>query len=278
MPSDAPDFRGAFEWTKAHFPFEGWFAGHETAYRAVISTVCKHLPRNSRILDFGCGACDKTAVLSQMGYRCSGIDDFKDHWHRLDGNRDKILAFAEAAGVDLRGATENRALPFESGTFDMVMMHDVLEHLHDSPRELLNDCCELLKPEGLLYATVPNAAALCKRVWVLLGRTNMPRYDLFYWSPGPWRGHVREYVKRDLTQLCTFMDLQVCELRSRNLLVPSVLPRGLRPLYRVATWLVRGSGDTWTLVARRRARWLPHRALDPQALKEVVGRSTRYRY
>jgi hypothetical protein len=34
-------------------------------------------------------------------------------------------------------------LPFDKCSFDMIMLHDVLEHLHDSPRDLLNDLFEL---------------------------------------------------------------------------------------------------------------------------------------
>jgi SAM-dependent methyltransferase len=274
----AAGFEEAFEWTKAHFPIEGWFAGCEVMYRAIARTVCQHVPQAGRILDLGCGPCDKTAVLSRMGYHCSGVDDLNDPWHLVDGNRGKILAFAEASGVELKVVGANETLPFGPCTFDMVMMNDVLEHLHDSPREMLNDCCELLKPEGLLYVTVPNATELCKRVWVMLGRSNMPRYDLFYWSPGPWRGHVREYVKRDLTQLCTFLDLRIRELRSLSLRVPNALPRGLRPLYRLATWAIPGSRDTWSLVARKGTKWAPRRALGQQKLREVVGRATRYKH
>ena len=58
----------------------------------------------------------------------------------------------------------------------MVMSHDVLEHLHHSPRDLLNDLCELIKPNALLFITVPNAVNIRKRIDVLRGKTNLPDY------------------------------------------------------------------------------------------------------
>jgi len=94
----------------------------------------------------------------------------------------------------------------------MVMCHDVLEHLHDSPRELLNDLAELIKPTGLLFITVPNAVNIRKRISVLVGNTNHPRFDTYYWYPGPWRGHVREYVRKDLELLCQYLGFTIEQL------------------------------------------------------------------
>ena len=73
-------------------------------------------------------------------------------------------------------------MPFSHELFDMVMMHDVLEHIHDTPRELLNDLLELLKPQGLLFVTVPNQVNIKKRIKVVMGRTNLTAFETFYWS------------------------------------------------------------------------------------------------
>jgi SAM-dependent methyltransferase len=272
-------YRDALEWAKDHFPFQGWFDGHELMYETTARTVARYLPTGSRILDFGSGPCDKTAILSRMGYACSAVDDLGDHWHRQGANRERIMAFARDAGIDLRVAQDGRAVPFEDSSFDMLLLHDVLEHMHDSPRELLNDCMALVRERGFLFVTVPNAADIRKRLQLAFGRTNMPRYNLFYWHPGPWRGHVREYVKRDLRQLCQYLDLEVCQLcGTHQYLLPALSPI-VRPAYRLATWLFRGWRDAWLLVARKNAGWQPRRgALDGDRLRAVLGRSTRYPY
>src|SRR4030042_560440 len=71
-------------------------------------------------------------------------------------------------GIDFK-LSNNGYILFEKSSFDMLMMHDVLEHLHDSPRDLLNDLLELVKPEGYLFITVPNAVNIKKRISVLFG-------------------------------------------------------------------------------------------------------------
>ena len=70
----------------------------------------------------------------------------------------------------------------------MVMLNHVVEHLHDFPRDLLNDLLTLVKPSGLLFITVPNAGNVRKRLDLLRGKTNLPPYEGYYWYPGRWRG------------------------------------------------------------------------------------------
>ena len=161
------------------FPFEGYITQGKMgkgAYSNIANTTLWYLRPGSKILDFGCGPCDKTAVLQFLGFRCSGYDDLEDRWHQIAGSRGRILAFAGECGIDLRLAGDG-PLPFEKSSFEMIMLHDVLEHLHDSPRDLLNDLLELAKPEGLLFVTVPNAVNIRKRIDVLRGKTNLPSFE-----------------------------------------------------------------------------------------------------
>src|ERR1051326_1963667 len=136
----------AIQLVVTRFPFPDYikFEKESQSLSHIARTVIRYIPPGSKILDFGCGPCDKTAVLQICGFRCSGYDDLQDHWHKLPGNRESIISFAKECGVDLRTATDG-ILPFEPNTFDMVMLHGVLEHLHESPRELLNDLLEVTK-------------------------------------------------------------------------------------------------------------------------------------
>jgi SAM-dependent methyltransferase len=157
------------------FPFKGYLTPEKTVKRRcsnIAYTVLRYLQPGNTILDFGCGPCDKTAVLQFLGFHCSAYDDLRDDWHKIPGNREKIISFVNSCGIDFKEANEGK-LPFDNNSFDMIMLHDVLEHLHDSPRDLLNDLLELAKPKGLLFVTVPNAVNIRKRIDVLFGRTNM---------------------------------------------------------------------------------------------------------
>jgi len=242
------------------FPFEGYLHTSRPGNAALVNiarTVQRHVAPQGRILDFGCGPCDKTAVLQELGYRCSACDDLGDNWHNRDGNREKLTAFALDCGIDFR-LTSDGAIPFDQTVFDMLMMHDVLEHLHDSPREVLNSLLALVKPGGLFFMTVPNAVNIRKRIAVLLGRTNLPPFEDYYWYPGPWRGHVREYTRADTVKLADVLGLEVVELRSCHHMLRRV-PAVARPIYLALTRVFPAWRDSWMLVARKPTGWTPRR-------------------
>jgi len=269
----------AIERTIERFPFEGYMSTAtepRSAHMNIANVVLGHLEAGATIFDFGCGPCDKTAILQLLGYRCSGFDPLEDNWHTLPGNRENILRFADECGIDFRLA-DGGDLPFERESFDMVMMNDVLEHLHDSPRDLLNDLLELCKPEGLLLVTVPNAVNVRKRLDVLFGRTNLPRFDGYYWYPGCWKGHVREYVRDDLVKLAGFLDLEILELRGCDHMLEK-LPKAAIPIYLLATKFLDGLKDSWMLLARKRPNWKARKAIPADELNDVLGKSTSFQY
>ena len=153
LKSKQPEIEQAILQLRESFPFPKYLESTEDSRRSVAQTVVKHLPAGSTILDFGCGPLDKIAVLQSLGYRCTGYDDLGDYNYRAGNNVEKIFSFAALTGVELR-----RSVPTEAESYDLVMLNDVIEHLHDSPRELLNDLIILIKPGGYLLITVPNLA------------------------------------------------------------------------------------------------------------------------
>jgi SAM-dependent methyltransferase len=254
------------------FPFKGYMNCANGAYLSVANTVLRYLKPGSTILDFGCGPCDKTVVLQFLGFECSGYDDLQDDWHKIPGNTERILAFAKDCGIDFRLAADG-VLPFQKNCFDMVMLNGVLEHLHDSPRELLNNLLELIKPTGLLFITVPNAVNIRKRLVVIFGRTNLPPFDGYYWYPGSWRGHVREYVGDDLRKLSNYLNLEIVELRGCDHMLEK-LPVAARPVYLFLTRVFTGWKDSWLLVARKPPGWEAKRTLPQEELARILGKIT----
>jgi SAM-dependent methyltransferase len=274
MTSD--EFDDAVKWIAANLPLDehagspaAYVAHRVDSYRHMMATLDRHLARGAKILDFGAGLCDKSALAQRGGYSVVAYDDFGNPLAlHQPAFRERIVDFAARANVELHGA--NGALPFDAESFDMVMMHGVIEHLHDSPRELINDLVERLKSDGLLFITVPNAVNIRKRVDVLRGRTNLARFEVFYWYPGPWRGHVREYTRGDLSLLCRFLGLEELELHGAHEML-SVLPRRIRPFYLAATALFQGWRDSWCLVARKPRGWKAVRDVPPTTLHEILA-------
>ncbi|MGH7529243.1 MAG: class I SAM-dependent methyltransferase [Gemmatimonadales bacterium] len=78
--------------------------------------------------------------------------------------------------------------------YDIVVMAEVLEHLHVSPTHVLAFLQTLLRPRGILLIQTPNAVALHKRLEMLIGRH--PYELLRDNSADP--GHFREYTASEL--------------------------------------------------------------------------------
>ena len=257
------------------FPFPGYMEKSTSAYSTIAKVVMRHLSPGSKVLDFGCGPCDKAAVLQALGFDCYGYDDLGDDWHNIDGNRETIVSFAASLGIKFNLASSE--LPYSQDSFDLIMLNDIIEHLHESPRYLLNTLLRLTKPNGYILITVPNAVNLRKRLLVLTGKTNYARFGAYYWSEGTWRGHVREYVKDDLQSLAKYTGMEIVELRSCHNRITR-LPKALRPIFRASTLLFSGLRDSWLLLCRKPPNWQPKLSLSRREVIQIRSRETPYRY
>jgi SAM-dependent methyltransferase len=267
MQPSQTELKAAVEKVGERFPFPGYIDPFVSGHLSVAQTVTRYLAPGSRLLDFGAGPADKTAVLAALGYKCTAIDDLGDEWHKRGETRRMILDFAEDMGVEYI-TLDTHELP-DTHEFDMVMLNDVLEHLHDSPRDLLNDLLERVRERGYLYITVPNHVNLRKRVAVLRGKTSLPQYEIYYWYPGKWRGHVREYTRGDCIALARALGLEVVEVRGVHHLLER-LPRRLLRIYLAASRLAPSTRDSWSMVARKPVGWTPKTQLDDQEFRQLM--------
>ncbi len=263
------DPKEAFNQLLNEFPFDNYINCKllSSSYKTITDTVVANLPISSKILDFGCGPCDKTTILQKLGYDCFGYDDLQDNWHKMNNNREIILKFIKTQGINFIDGENEKEWPFQSSSFDMVMLHDVIEHLHDSPRTLLNDLVETLIDGGLLFITVPNLGNIRKRIHLLLGKTNLAPFNGYYWSPDPWRDHIREYVLDDLKKLADYLELEVIEIMARDhMLTSKKIPKIFIPFWKAITKLFPGWKDSWSLLAKKPIGWVKNS--DP---KEIEG-------
>jgi SAM-dependent methyltransferase len=102
-----------------------------------------------RILDAGCGTGYGSAVLSPAGRSVIGVDV------SIDAVRYAAEHYADFGAVFLCAPCEQ--LPFRTGSFDLVVAFEVIEHLENwSP--MLEEARRVLSPGGLFIVSTPNKA------------------------------------------------------------------------------------------------------------------------
>lgn len=124
-------------------------AGYEESYRHHRLELPKRfstmLPKNSRVLDLGCGPGRDLDIFAADGHTATGLDlnaDFAD----MASRRHNVLH------ADMRALAQL----FPASTFDGIWAQASLVHLsNDDARRVLADCFQLLKSNGVFYTCVP---------------------------------------------------------------------------------------------------------------------------
>lgn len=148
--------------------------------------------RPIRTLDFGSHTGVLSLALKELGYEAHGVD--------VEPVVNEYSAFYAKYDLKVKPLKSGYSLPYEKGYFDCVICSEVLEHIYDSPLEVLSEFKRVLKPEGYLVLTTPNVMRIENKLRFLLNiniyqdierYTYFPRYAL----------HFREYSRKDLKTL-----------------------------------------------------------------------------
>lgn len=178
-----------------------WRAGQERRLAMILEAAGERAV--GRVLDDGCGIGIYLERLAERARAAIGVE--------YDGER--------AADAGRRGqaaaCAAGEALPFPSASFDLVLSHEVLEHVTDD-RRAVTEAVRVLKPGGRMIVFVPNRGYPFETHGVFWrGRYRFGNVPLVNYLPRPWRNrlapHVRAYSARDLTRL--FADLPVRLIR-----------------------------------------------------------------
>lgn len=115
------------------------------------SAIREHGPRSGRILDFGCGSGDLSNSIAEAGYSVVGVDQAAAMIARASQRfGSKQVSFAW-----LGESSPSTSLPFANEEFDGIVCSSVLEYVDDVPA-CLREFRRVVRPEGRLFATVPN--------------------------------------------------------------------------------------------------------------------------
>jgi SAM-dependent methyltransferase len=116
--------------------------------------------KGERYLDLGCGSGGFTVQMAREVEACElyGVDIAADAVRR-----------ASERGIQARCLDLSRdSLPFSEGSFDLITAIEVIEHLTDTDKFLL-EVHRCLRNEGYFVVTTPNLVSWSNRAMLLLG-------------------------------------------------------------------------------------------------------------
>ncbi len=113
------------------------------------------------VLDLGCGGGFLCAPLSKQGSTVIGVDISPASLKAAQTQSDPSARFICA---------DIRSVPLPSGSADIVLLGDVLDHLPDYP-EALKEASRLLRPGGLAFVNTINRNPLSRLLAVTIGES-----------------------------------------------------------------------------------------------------------
>jgi SAM-dependent methyltransferase len=260
----------------AAFPIEDYVdESHYYEMYAVLRELGRCLPEfnSKRLLDIGSGPMDKTGIFQLFGFQCYAVDDLGDPWHQRGDNIHRIKAYGQGLGINFFQQQNGvYTIPFDAESFDVVCSLDVIEHLHESPRRMLNTMGTYLKPNGVAVIVMPNSVNFRKRLSVLVGRTNHVPIDQYFHSIGTWRGHVREYTLSETVYICEQAGFDVLSATTFEQLAQTKLRFPLRELYRFVGSIIPETRSGLLVLCRKPEYWTCAEP-NPGAYRETLKKS-----
>jgi SAM-dependent methyltransferase len=178
-----------------------WRAGQERRLRMILDAAGDRV--RGHVLEDGCGVGMYVEHLQKAGGKVFGLEyDFE----RVGAARLKSDRVTCAAG---------ESLPYPAVTFDLVLSHEVLEHVRDD-RRAVEEIVRTLKPGGRLALFVPNRGYPFETHGVYWrGKYKFGNIPLVNYLPRRWRNklapHARVYSKCDLETLFAGLPVKFIE-------------------------------------------------------------------
>jgi len=161
-----------------------------------VNKVISLLPKEGKILDLGCFNGYILEKINELGnYELYGLDASTA---AVEACQDKGL---NVSLVDLESG-----IPFEDNTFDAVIGLEIIEHLADTDF-FLNEINRVLKTNGKLILSTPNALSLPRRIMTLFGIN--PYFEASFSFPPNMAGHLRFFTPEILNGLLEVRNFKV---------------------------------------------------------------------
>jgi SAM-dependent methyltransferase len=160
-----------------------------------LEMIRRYVPlENARVLDIGAG----------VGMYVRRFRDFTPRAYGVEIDRERVQRAVEnGVGGICVGAGE--ALPFADGSFDGVLLNEVIEHVTND-RDTLSEALRVTRPGGHIVIFAPNRLYPFETHGVYIGgRYVFGNIPLVNYLPDPLRNrlvpHARAYTRRGLATI-----------------------------------------------------------------------------
>ncbi len=224
-----------------------------------------YLEPGMTVLDLGAGFGRHAFESARRGAKVVAADLALNE---MESTRDTFTAMIEAGDLEedntYVGCTQANGLglPFANNSFDRIIASEILEHVPDD-LGVMAELCRVLKPGGIIAATVPSAVPeqIC---WWL---------DDGYHAPTVAGGHVRIYTRSELTTKLESVGLEPTEYHRAHALHSPYwwlkcavgVTNDNNPLVKLYLRFL-----TWDIVKAPRSTRLADRILNPILGKSLV--------
>lgn len=182
-----------------------WRDGQRRRLRMILDAAGDRT--GGRILDNGCG----------VGMYLEHLKPLASSAYGLEFDHERAMEAGTRLHTVVRAAGEN--LPYPNSTFDLVLSHEVLEHVADDRLAMAEIARVLRTPDdhhsgGRLTIFVPNRGYPFETHGIYWrGRYHFGNIPLVNYLPRPLRNrlapHVRIYSRRDLNELIRGLPLTI---------------------------------------------------------------------
>ncbi len=178
-----------------------WRAGQERRLDMILRAAEERI--RGRVLENGCGVGMYVEHLAPFGGVVVGLEyDFA----RAAEARTRSAHILNAAG---------ERLPFPTAAFDLILSHEVIEHVGDD-RAAIHEMVRVLRPGGRLLLFCPNRGYPFETHGIFWrGKYRFGNKPFVNYLPRRWRDrlapHVRVYSRRDLEHLFANLPVRFVE-------------------------------------------------------------------
>ncbi len=178
-----------------------WRAGQERRLDLILSAAGTRIKGN--VLENGCGV---GMYLQHLAHHAGSITGLEYDLERARIAHDQSKSVVNAAGEQL---------PFASGIFDVILSHEVLEHVADDRRSI-EEMVRALTSGGVMVVFTPNLGYPFETHGIYWrGRYHFGNIPLVHYLPSQWRKqlapHVRAYTSSDMDQLFAGLPVRIVQ-------------------------------------------------------------------